>query len=55
MHMYKLPSFLYTKRIGALHGLVLGWIQLRSRYVSSCLYTSVYSAGDKQCCLGLGG
>ena len=31
------------------------WIQLCSRYVSSCLCTSAYSAGDKRYCLGLGG
>ena len=55
MHMHRLPSFLCTKRMGAPYGLVLGWIQPCSRYVSSCLHTSAYSAGDKWYCLGLGG
>ena len=55
MHMCRLPSFLCIKRMGAPYGLMLGWIQLRSRYVSSCLYTSAYSAGDKQYCFDLGG
>ena len=54
MHMHRLPSFLYAKRMGAPYGLALGQIQLHSRYMSSCLHTSVYSAGDKQYCLGLG-
>ena len=53
--MCRLPSFLRTKRMGAPYGLVLGHIQLRSRYVSSCLHTSAYSAGDKWYCLGLSG
>ena len=35
-HMCKLPSFLHTKKMGGLYGLVLGWIQPPSRYVSSC-------------------
>ena len=55
MHMRRLPSFLCAKRMGAPYGLVLRWIQLRSRYVSSCLHTPAYSVGDKQYCLGLGG
>ena len=55
MHMHRLPSFLHAKRMGAPYGLMLGWIQPRSRYVSSCLCTSAYSAGDKRYCLGLGG
>ena len=55
MHMRRLPSFLYAKGMGALYGLVLRWIQPCSRYVSSCLHTSAYSAGDKWYCLGLGG
>ena len=55
MHMCKLPSFLCAKRIGAPYGLVLRWIQPHSRYVSSYLCTSAYSAGDKRYCLGLGG
>ena len=55
MHMRKLPSFLCAKRMGAPYGLALGWIQPRSRYVSSYLRTSAYSAGDKRYCLGLGG
>ena len=54
-HMRKVSSFLCTKRMGAPYGLTLGWIQLCSRYVSGCLYTSAYSAGDKWYCLGLGG
>ena len=53
--MRKLPFFLRAKRIGAPYGLALRRIQLRSRYVSSYLCTSAYSAGDKQYCLGLGG
>ena len=36
-------------------GSCFGWIQPCSRYVSSCLRTSAYSAGDKRYCLGLGG
>ena len=52
--MCKLPSILYKKRVGAPYGLVLRWIQLRSRYVSSYLCTSAYFAGDKWYCLGLG-
>ena len=55
MHICRIPSFLHIKIIGAQYGLVLGWMQLHSRYVSSCLHTSAYSAGDKQYCLGLGG
>ena len=55
MHMCRLPSFLHAKRMGAPYGLVLGWIQPCSRYLSSCLFTSAYSAGDKWYCLGLGG
>ena len=55
MHMCRLPSFLRAKRMGALYGLASGWIQPRSRYVSSCLCTSAYSAADKWYCLGLGG
>ena len=55
MHMHTLPSFLHAKRMGAPYGLTLGWIQPRSRYVSSYLRTSAYSAGDKWYCLGLGG
>ena len=54
-HMHRLPHFLHTKKMRALYGLVLGWIQLCSRYVSSCLHTPAYFAGDKQYCLGLGG
>ena len=54
-HMRKLPSFLRAKRMGAPYGLALGRIQPRSRYVSSYLRTSAYSAGDKRYCLGLGG
>ena len=27
MHMHRLPSFLCAKRMGALYGLMLGWIQ----------------------------
>ena len=54
-HKHKLPSFLYAKRMGAPYGLSLRWIQPLSRYVSSYLHTSAYSAGDKQYCLGLGG
>ena len=53
--MHRLPSFLHTKRMGAPYGLALGWIQLHSRYVSSCFCTSAYSAGDKRYCWGLGG
>ena len=53
--MHRLPSFICAKRMGAPYGLVLRWIQPHSRYVSSCLCTSDYSAGDKQYCLGLGG
>ena len=53
--MRKLPSFLRAKRMGAPYGLALGRIQPRSRYVSSYLRTSAYSAGDKRYCLGLGG
>ena len=53
--MRKLPSFLRAKRMGAPYGLALGRIQPRSRYVSSYLRTSAYSAGDKWYCLGLGG
>ena len=41
--------------MGAPYGLMLRWIQPRSRYVSSCLHTSAYSVGDKWYCLGLGG
>ena len=41
--------------MGAPYGLELGQIQPYSRYVSSCLYTSAYSAGYKQYYLGLGG
>ena len=55
MHIHRVPSFFCAKRMGAPYGLLLGWIQLHSRYVSSCLCTSAYSAGDKQYCLGLGG
>ena len=55
MHMHRLPSFLHTKRMGAVYGLKLRWIQLCSRYVSSYLSTSAYSEGDKWYCLGLGG
>ena len=55
MHMHRLPSFLHSKRMGAPYGLALGWIQPHSRYVSSCLCTSAFSAGDKRYCLGLGG
>ena len=54
MHMCRLPSFLCTKRMGALYGLMLVWIQPQSRYMSSFLYTSAYSVGDKQYWLGLG-
>ena len=54
-HMYRLPSFLCAKRMGAPYGLALGWIQPHSRYVSSCLHTSTYSVEDKWYCLGLGG
>ena len=53
--MHKLPSFLRAKRMGAPYGLMLGWIQPCSRYVSSYLGTSAYSAGDKWYCLGLSG
>ena len=55
MHMHRLPSFLCTKRMGTPYGLTLGQIQPCSRYVSSCLCTSAYCAGDKWYCLGLGG
>ena len=55
MHMHRLPSFCHTKKMGAPYGLTLGWIQPHSRYVSSFLHTSAYSAGDKRYCLGLGG
>ena len=41
--------------MGAPYGLALRWIQPCSRYVSSYLRTSAYSAGDKWYCLGLGG
>ena len=41
--------------MGAPYGLMLGWIQLCSRYISSYLCTSAYSVGDKRYCLGLGG
>ena len=53
--MHRLLSFLHAKRMGAPYGLVFGWIQLHSRYVSSHLCTSDYSVGDKGFCLGLGG
>ena len=53
--MHRLPSFLCAKRMGAPYGLMLGWIQPCSRYVSNYLYTSAYSTGDKWYCLGLGG
>ena len=53
--MHRLPSFLCAKRMGALYGLTLEQIQPFSRYVSSCLCTPAYSAGDKWYCLGLGG
>ena len=55
MHICRLPSFLCTKRMEAPYVLALRWNQQRSRYVSSCLCTSAYSAGDKWYCLGLGG
>ena len=54
-YMHKLPSFLYAKKMEAPSGLLLRQIQLRSRYVSSCLRTSVNSVEDKWYCLGLGG
>ena len=54
-HMHRVPSFLYIKKMAALYGLTLRWIQLHSRYLSSCLCTSAYSAGDKWYYLGLGG
>ena len=41
--------------MGAMFGLILGQIQLRSRYASSCLCTSAYSVADKWYFLGLGG
>ena len=53
--MHRVPSFLHTKRMGTPYELLLRWIQLRSRYVHSCLHTPDYSVGDKQHCLGLGG
>ena len=53
--MRRVPFFLCAKRMGAPYGLILRWIQPHSRYVSSCLRTSAYSAGDKWYCLGLGG
>ena len=46
-HMRRLQSFLCAKKMGTLYRLVLEQIQLCSRYVPSCLHTSVYSAGDK--------
>ena len=55
MHICIGSIFLCAKRMGAPYGLMLRQIQPRSRYVSSCLYTSTYSAGDKRYCLGLGG
>ena len=55
MHICRLPSFLCAKRMGALYGLTLGWIQPCSKYVPSCLYTSAYFAGDNWYCLGIGG
>ena len=55
MHICRLPSFLCTKRMGAPYGLMLEWIQPCFKCVSSCLYTSAYSVGDKWYCLGLGG
>ena len=54
-HMYMVPSFLHAKRMEAPYGLAFGWIQPHYGYVSSCLPTSAYSAGDKHYCLGLGG
>ena len=51
--MHRVPSFLFAKRLGAPYGLMSRWIQLHSRYVSSFLHTSAYSAGDKQYCYGL--
>ena len=53
--MRKLPFFLCAKRMEAPYGLALRRIQPCSTYVSSYLYTSAYSTGDKQYCLGLGG
>ena len=53
--MRRVSFFLCAKKIGALYGFVLEWIQLHSRYVSSCLCTSAYSTEDKRYCLGLGG
>ena len=55
MHMRRVLSFICAKRMGAPYGLVIGWIQPNSRYVSFCLCTSAYSVGDKWYCLGLGG
>ena len=43
----------YAQKEWEPHGLMLGWIQLHSRYVSSCLCTSAYFSGDKWYCLGL--
>ena len=51
--MCRLPFFLPAKRMGAPYGLVLGWLQPCSRYVSNCLCTSAYSAGDKRYCMDL--
>ena len=45
----------YAKSMGAPCKLALGWIQPRSRYMSSCLRTSAYSVGDKRYCLDLSG
>ena len=45
----------YVQKMEAPYGLMLGWIQLCSRYVSRYLHTSAYSVGDKQYFLGLGG
>ena len=53
--IFSMESFLHAKRMEAPYGLALGQIQPCSRYVSSYLCTSAYSAGDKQYCLGLGG
>ena len=55
MQIRRVPFFLCAKRMGAPYGLTLRWIQLRSRYVFSCLCTSAYFVGDKWYCLGLSG
>ena len=55
MHMCRVPFLFCANRMGAPYRLALRWIQLRSRYVSSYLYTLGYSVGDKRYCLGLGG